>query len=126
MMKKLSQVLSASAVLHGVVSSSALALTGSIPTAPKAPVIDAKIDAAEWAGAFTSNVGMEFQDKNGSWSTAGPLDAVEWKAKPATAVVKLMWDAKNIYFACTYTDTNLNFKIEPSGDGLKASSPTNT
>lgn len=123
-MKKLSVILSASAILFGM-GASALAWSGNVPSAAKAPVLDGKIDAAEWAGALVSNVGMASQDKNGSWSSAGPLSDVEWKSKPASAVMSFMWDAKNLYVAGVYTDTNVLFKVEPSGDGLKASSPTN-
>lgn len=124
-MKKTS-ILAVSAVLVALASVSAFAWEGKVPYATKAPVIDGKVDiAGEWKDSLLANIGMDFQDKNGSWSTAGPLDAVEWKEVPASAAVRFMWDENFIYVSGIYFDSNLFFKIDPSGEGNKASSATN-
>jgi hypothetical protein len=109
-------------MLVGAISFSAMAFNFDLPTAAKAPVIDGKINADEWAGALTRNIGLDYANKD---QGAAYIPGDGTKEQPASGVVKLMWDSKYIYACGEYIDKNLFFQVEPSGVGLAASAATN-
>lgn len=122
MMKRLTATLLSSTALLGCLSVSAFAFDLNLPSAAKAPVIDGVINADEWAGALTRNIGMDSVDKGegGVFVTGNPD-----KEKHATGTVKLMWDKNNFYVSGAYVDEPVFFLVDPSGDGAMASSATN-